>query len=211
MKNKLKYSYRCSTLFKMAIGFLDEPENQQFVVNDDLVRHQMFLMDYMNLFMRISIAPLHIVRRFQYCLRIRLINYPMFTFQSIRDYHIRVEIPEISKNSFVEVLTTNNGNDYGNATLYLAAIHPIRSLSLFHFRVFLLVIEQRVFTLTKLTEKLCVMLNGSNSEYLNYFLAPNQNAADYCIETKRKILLYFLERKVLGKLKKLYHEHIFLN
>ena len=185
----------------MAIGFLDEPKNQQFVPNDDLIRHQMFLMDYMSLFMGTFIGLLHIIRRFQYCLRIRLINYPMFTFQSIRDHHIRIEIPEISRNSFVEVLTANNANDYGNATLYLAAVHPIQSLSLFHFRVLLLVIEQRIFTLTKLAEKLCVMLNESNSQYLNYFLAPNQNEADHCTDTKRKILFYFLQRKVLGKLK----------
>ena len=185
----------------MAIGFLDEPENQQFVPNDDLMRHQMFLMDYLSLFMGILIEPLHIIQRFQYCLRLRLINYPMFTLQSICDHHTRVEIPEISKNSFGEVLTTNNGNDYGNATLYLAAVHSIRSLSLFHFRVLLLVIEQRIFTLTKLAEKLCVMLNVSNSQYLNYFLASNQNATDHCIQTKKKILHRFLQRKVLGKLK----------
>ena len=185
----------------MAIAFFDDPENQQFVPDDDLMRHQMFLMDYLSLFLGILIGPLHIIRRFQYCLRIRLINYPMFTFQSICDHHIRVEIPEISKNSFVEVLTANNGNDYGNATLYLAAIHPIRSLSLFHFRVLLLVTERRIFTLTKLAEKLCVMLNRSNSQYLNHFLAPNQTAADHCIQTKKKILHRFLQRKVLGKVK----------
>ena len=178
----------------MAIAFLDEPENQQFIPND-LIRHQMFLMDYLNLFMGILIGPLHIIRRFQYCIRLRLINYSMFTFQSIRDHHIRVEIPKISQTSFVEVLTANNGNDYGNATLYLAAVHPIRSLSLFHFRVLLLVIEQRIFTLTKLAKKLCVMLNRSNSEYLNYFLASNRNAADYCIETKKKFCFTFWKEK----------------
>ena len=185
----------------MAIPFLDQPENQQFISYDNLIRHQMFLMDYLSLFLGILIGPLHIIRRFQHCIRLRLINYPMFTFQSIRDHHIRVEIPEISQNSFVKVLTANNGNHYGSATLYLAAVHPIRSLSLFHFRVLMLVIEKKIFTLTKLTEKLCVMLNESNSQYLNYFLAPNQIAADHCIQTKKKILLRFLRRKVLGKLK----------
>ena len=192
----------------MAIPFLDEPENQQFVSNDDLMRHQMFFMDYLNLFMGILIGPLHIIRRFQYYLRLRLINYPMFTFQSIRDHHIRAEIPEISKNSFVEVSTANNGNDYESATSHLAAAYPIQSLLLFYFQFVLLVIEQRIFTLMKLTEKLCVMLNRSNSQYLNNFLASNQTAADYSIKTKRKILLYFLKRNVLGKLKKC-HEHIF--
>ena len=186
----------------MAIPFWDESENQQFVPNCNLIRHQLFLMDYISLFMGILIRPLHIIPRFQYCLRIRLINYPMFTFQSIRDHHIRVEIPEISKNSFVEVLSANNGNDYGSATLYLAAIHSIRSLSLIQFQVLLLGIEERIFTLTQLAEKLCVMLNGSNSQYLNYFLAFNQNADDHFIQTKRKILLFFLQRKILGKLKK---------
>ena len=98
----------------MAIPFLDEPENQQFVPNDNLIRHQMFLMDYLNLFTGILIGPQHIIRRFQFCLRIRLVNYPMFTFQSIRDQYIRVELPDISINLFVEVLTANNGNDDGS-------------------------------------------------------------------------------------------------
>ena len=106
----------------------------------------MFLMDYLSLFMGILIGPPNIIRRFQYCLRIRLTNYPMFTFQSVRDHYIRVKIPEISKNSFVEVLTANNGNDYGNATLYLAAVHPIRSLSLDHFQVLLLAIDEEFLT-----------------------------------------------------------------
>ena len=75
----------------MAIPFLDEPENQQFVPNDNLIRHQMFLMDYLNLFMGVLIGPLHIIRRFQFCLRLRLINYPMFTFQQrkrLRKCHV---------------------------------------------------------------------------------------------------------------------------
>ena len=145
--------------------------------------------------MGILIGPPNIIRRFQYCLRLRLTNYPMFTFQSIRDHYIRVKIPEISKNLFVEVLTANNGNDYGNATLYLAAVHPIRSLSLDHFRVLLLVIERRIFNLTKLAEKLCVMLNGSNSQYLNYFLLPIKLQLIIAYKQKRKSYTDFCKEK----------------
>ena len=178
----------------MAIAFLPEFDHS----SDNSVMQQVSVMDWEDIVLGISAGPRHIIDRFYICIMLRIVCFPLASFQSIREHHLNVELPALLEDSFATVLTANNGNNYGSATLYLAAIHSIRSLSLDHFRVLLLRIEERIITLTKLAEKLCVMLNAWNSQYLNYFLAPNQNAYDDCIETKRKLLLYFLQRKLSG-------------